>query len=176
MADGKLPVNEQRLAAATKRAVQAAGGLAECESETGLSDSQISRCCSPHQRDSITIRDAVRIDAIGHGEQGHPHILSAMASLLGAVVIPLPEAVTDNRCLQMSVLDLSSELGDVSRAIADALTSGSSGGVEVTAIEAAAVLEHVSDLERGAARLRHQLEAIAKGNAQIGRGRNAAQE
>ena len=164
MAD-KLPVNEQRLAAATKRAVQAAGGLANCEKETGLSDSQISRCGSPNQRDSITIRDAVRIDAIGHGEQGHPHILIAMASILDCVVIPLPEPVTDDRCLQMGVLDMSSELGDVSRAIADALSSSSSGGTEVTSIEAAAALEHIADMERATARMRHSLERIARGDA-----------
>ncbi|MBW6524449.1 hypothetical protein KZ810_13150 [Sphingomonas sp. RHCKR47] len=163
MAD-KLPVNEQRLAQATKRAVQAAGGLADCESETGLSDSQISRCCSPHQRDSITIRDAVRIDAIGHGEQGHPHILNAMAGILGAVVIMLPEPVTDDRCLQMGVIEMSSEMGDVSRAIADALSSGSAGGTEVTKVEAAAALEHVADMERATARMRHSLERIARGD------------
>lgn len=163
VAEGKLPADEQRLAAATKRAVQAAGGLKVCEDEIGLSDSMISRFCSRDQRESISIRDAVRIDAIGHGEDGHPHILNAMASMLGAVVIMLPEPITDDRCLQMSVIDLSSELGDVSRGVADALASTSAGGATCLPAEARLVLEQLSGLDRASARLRHQLETIAGG-------------
>lgn len=163
MADGKLPANEQRLAAATKRAVQATGGLKVCEDEIGLSDSMISRFCSPNLRDSISVRDAVRIDAIGHGEAGHPHIINAMASILGGVFIMLPEAVTDDRTLQMSVIDLSCELGDVSRSIADALAGTSDGGCSVTAAEAREALAQLADHDRAAARLRLTLERIAEG-------------
>ena len=42
MGDAQLPVAERRLAEATKRAVQAAGGGKVCEDETGLSDTRIS--------------------------------------------------------------------------------------------------------------------------------------
>ena len=165
MVDGKLSSDEQVLAAATKRAVQAAGGLEVCERETGLSDSHVSRCCSPNHRDSITIRDAVAIEAIGHGEAGHPHILSAMARIIGGVFIMLPEGVADDRSLQMSVIELSSELGDVSRAVSDAVAGSGAGGSAVTAAEAGMVLEHLADLDRASARLRHQLERIAQGDA-----------
>lgn len=161
--DGKLSSDEQVLAAATKKAVQAAGGLEICERETGLSDSHISRCCSPNHRDSITIRDAVALEAIGHGEAGHPHILNAMARILGGVFIKLPEAVADDRTLQMSVIELTCELGDVSHAVSDAVAGSSLGGTQVLAAEAAVVLEHLADLDRASARLRHQLERIAKG-------------
>lgn len=162
MADGKLPADEQRLALATKRAVQAAGGLKVCEDETKVSDSQISRCCSPNQRDSISVRDAVRIDAIGAGEAGHPHILNVMAEILGAVVIMLPEPVTDDRCLQMSVIELSCELGDVSRAVSDALSGTGDAGTEVTPAEARVALERLADLDRSSAKLRHQLQRLAE--------------
>lgn len=163
--DAKLPSDEQRLAAATKRAVQAAGGLKVCEDETGTSDSQLSRCCSPNHRDSITVRDAVKIEAIGHGESGHPHIINAMARMLGGVFIMLPEAVSDDRQLQLTVLELSSELGDVSRAVSDAICGASAGGAQVVPAEALVVLDHLADLDRASARLRHQLECIIKGAA-----------
>ncbi|MBB4154145.1 hypothetical protein GGQ80_002055 [Sphingomonas jinjuensis] len=165
MVEGKLPADEQRLAAATKRAVQAAGGLKVCEDETKVSDSQISRCCSPNHRDSISVRDAVRIDAIGAGEAGHPHIINAMAGLLGGVFIMLPEPVTDDRCLQMSVIDLSCELGDVSRAISEALSGTSDAGTEVSPREAQAALDHLADLDRASAKLRHQLQRLADGKS-----------
>ena len=163
VADGKLSADEQRLAAATRRAVEAAGGLKVCEHETRLSDTQICRCCSPTLRDSISIRDAVRIDAIGHGAAGHPYILNAMASIVGAVVIMLPEPGGSASGLQMSVIDLTSELGDVSRAIAEAFAGSSAGGAEITPREADTALDQVADLERATAKLRHQLEQIASG-------------
>jgi len=163
VADGKLSPDEQRLAAATKRAVQACGGLKVCEGEVGLSDSMISRFCSPNLRDSISVRDAVRIDAIGHGTAGHPHILNAMASIVGGVFIMLPEAVTDDRTLQMNVIELSCELGDVSRSIADALAGTSDGGSSVTSVEARAALAQLDEHDRAAARLRLSLERIAEG-------------
>lgn len=161
--DNKLPSDEQRLAAATKRDIQAAGGLKVCEEETGTSDSQLSRCCSPNHRDSITLRDALKIQAIGHGESGHPNIINAMARMLGGMFIMLPEAVTDDRQLQLTVLELSGELGDVSRAVSDAICGSSAGGVDVTPAEASVVLDHLADLDRKSAQLRHQLESIAKG-------------
>jgi hypothetical protein len=163
MFDGKLSSDEQVLAAATKRAVQAAGGLEICERETGVSDSHISRCCSPNHRDSITIRDAVALEAIGHGEAGHPHILHAMARIRGGVFIMLPEALVDDRSLQMSVIELSSELGDVSRAVSDAVAGTGAGGSAVLPAEAGMVLDRLADLDRASACLRHQLERIANG-------------
>lgn len=164
MPDRSLPSDEQVLANATKKAIQAAGGLEVCERETGISDSQLSRCCSPNRRDSITIRDAATIDAIGHGTDGHPFILNAMARVIGGyVVVQLPEADADQPCLVRTLLDMTTELGDVSRAINDAMCSTSSGGTTVTPGEAVVIREHLDDLDRASARLRQRLDAIAGG-------------
>lgn len=164
MADRALTSDEQVLAKATKLAIQAAGGLDICERETGISDSQLSRCCSPNHRDSITIRDAATIESIGHGAEGHPFILHALARVIGGhVVVRLPDAHDGEACLVQSTLDLTTELGDVSRAIGEAMCSTSAGGVTVTPGEATVILEHVEELERATARLRHRLEAIAGG-------------
>lgn len=166
MADHAISPEEQILARATKLAIRAAGGLEICERETGTSDSQLSRCCSPNARDSITIRDAAAIEAIGHGQPGHPHIVHALARLLGGVFIQLPDAAIDAGGLQLGVLELSAELGDISGAVRDALGATSAGGSAVTPAEAMMVLDHIADLDRASARLRHSLEAIAKGRAE----------
>jgi hypothetical protein len=157
-----LPIEERRLALATKRTIQAAGGLKVCEAETRLSDTHLSRFCSTEQRDSISIRDAVRLDALGN-EEGAPHILGAMASILGYVVIPLPEPVTDDRCLQGGVMELAIELGDLSRTISHALCGSSEGGPAVTPREAEGGLADVAALERVTARVRVILENLARG-------------
>lgn len=163
MASAPISSDEQVLALATKRAVQAAGGLEVCSRETGLSTSHLSRCCSPHERDSITERDAATIEAITHGSAGFPHILSARARLLGCVVIPLPQVHDDPTGLQLSVCEISAEFGDVARGIAEALNGGGPGGTRITKAEAALVLEQMVDHDRASARLRFQLERIAKG-------------
>jgi hypothetical protein len=169
MADRALTTDEQILARATKAAIQAAGGLEDCERETGTSDSQLSRCCSPHQRDSITIRDAVAIESIGHGQPGHPHILRAMARVIGGlIVVALPDGPEDDHGLVNSVLELTTELGDVSAAIASSLRGDSAGGADVTKAEAALALEHLHDLDQASAKLRRKLERIAKGEAPPG--------
>lgn len=150
-----LSTDEQILAAATKKAIQAAGGLEKCEAETGISDSQLSRCCSPNQRDSITIRDAVTIESIGHGNSGHPHILRAYARLLGFVLIPQPEGPADADGLALSVMTLTSELGDVAQAINDALRDR-----VVTAGEVAVALEQLDELDQASATLRLKLKSL----------------
>ena len=165
MADPALSPDEKVLALATKRAVQAAGGLEVCERETPLSDSQLSRCCSVNHRHSITIRDAAVVDTLA----GYPHILHALARVIGGVVvIELPSAEDDPDCLVQSILELTTELGDVSGAVASALRGDSAGGAAVTPAEAGLAIEHLDDLDRASARLRRKLERIAEGNAPPG--------
>lgn len=164
MADRGLPVDEQVLATATKHAIQAAGGLDVCERETGLSDTQLSRCCSPNRRDSITIRDAVAIEAINHGRDGHPHILRAMARVIGGcAVILLPEAEeAGGDCLRSGAIELTAELGDFQASLLDAFRANSAGGESMTPAEAAVAIERLDDVDRVSARLRHHLEHIAR--------------
>lgn len=163
MADPALSPEEQVLALATKEAIRAAGGLEVCARETGLSTSQLSRCSSPHHRDSITERDAARIEAIAHGSPGHPHILRARARQLGGVFVMLPEANCEGSGLPTSVMEMAAELGDVSRAIQDGLSSHGPDGTKMTPAEAQIALEQLHDHEAATARLRLALEQIARG-------------
>lgn len=151
-----LTTDEQVLARATKQAIQAAGGLEVCSRETGISTSQLSRCCSPYQRDSLTVRDAHTIEDMAHGKSGHPHILRARARLLGFLMIKLPEATDDPNGLLQSVMTLTAELGDVAQAINDALRDQ-----VVTPAEAAVAIEQLNQLDEASATLRLQLNSIA---------------
>lgn len=160
-----LSPDEQVLANATKRAIQTAGGLEICARETGLSDTQLSRCCSPNRRDSITIRDAVAIESINHGTDGHPHILRAMARAIGgcAVIVLVEPDGDDATCLRSAAIELAVELGDFHGALLDAFRANSAGGEKMTPGEAAVAIEHLDDVDRVSTRLRHHLEHIAKG-------------
>lgn len=164
MADARLTADEQVLAAATKRAVQALGGLDIASRETGLSDTQLSRCCSPNHRDSLTLRAVATIESLTHGNDGHPHILHALARVVGGViVVPVPEFFGDGAGLVQSTLDIATELGGLSCSISDAMHESSAAGAEVTPGEAAVARERLDALDRASARLRLRLNHIAEG-------------
>lgn len=154
MTDAPLTSEEKILALATKRAIQAAGGVDVCARETGLSTSQLSRCNSPNHRDSLTIRDAHTIEAIG--ESGQPHILRAQARLLNCVVVPMPEATVDVACIASGTMELTGELGDFAQQVHGALSDG-----EITPGEAVLAIEHLDDLDQASAALRLKLRSIA---------------
>lgn len=154
MTDQPLSSEEKILALATKRAIQAAGGLDVCARETGLSTSQLSRCSMPSHRDSLTIRDAHTIEAIG--DSGQPHILRAQARLLNCVVVPMPEAIADVACIASGTMELTAELGDFAQQVRSALSDG-----EVTPAEAALAIEHLDELDQASAALRMKLRSIA---------------
>ncbi|APR52011.1 hypothetical protein CA223_06705 [Sphingomonas koreensis] len=156
MADRNLSAEEQRLARATKLAVQIAGGLDSCSEETGKSTSQLSRCCSSESIDSISIRDAVIIDSIGFGKAGHPAILNAYARLLGGVYVQLPTGPDDPEGVTISLTEMTAELGDVAAEVRRALTDDG----KVNAKEAWIILEQLHDLETKSATMRVLLQRI----------------
>jgi hypothetical protein len=156
MRDRGLTTDEQVLARATKGGVQAAGGLDICERETGKSDSQLSRCCSTSLPDSISIRDAVIIDAIGVGKAGHPHILRAQARILGFLCVPQPSIPGSDDRLLKTVAEMMAELGDVATEVADALRDDG----ECDAREARRILIQLDEHDTVSARLRAELNAI----------------
>jgi hypothetical protein len=108
--DRALPIVERRLATASKGAVEAAGGLAACKSETGLSHAQISRCCATHEPDNLSLRNALRIDRLGRGVEGYPEILNAFAAELGCAVIILPTVDGGAEGLPLTVCELALRL------------------------------------------------------------------
>jgi hypothetical protein len=155
--NGALPPEERLLALATKRAIEAAGHLAVCAPATGLSDSHLSRCSSIDSRDSITIRDARTIDALGTGVAGHPFILQEYARQIGFVAIQRPTGPQDPDGIMQSMMELTSELGDVAASISAGLRDR-----KINAAEARHALDQLFELDRASATLRHKLEELAK--------------
>lgn len=161
MRERDITSDEQVLAEATKQAVQAAGGLEVCGRETGKSTSQLSRCCSKFEPDSITIRDANIIESISHGRAGHPHILKARARLLGYLLVQLPEVHGAGDTLGALMTDLACELGDVAQALRETTSAGSAGGTDITKAECEALLTQLDDLDQVSARFRMTIKQMA---------------
>ena len=157
MRERALSVEEQILAQATKRDVQAAGGLEVCAAETGLSTSQLSRCGSTSHADSLTIRDAATIGALTAGTRGAPFVLHALARLAGMIIIDGPGTVDTPDCVQASVMELVQELGDVSRSVSLAVADG-----KWTTREVDASLAELDQHDVVAARLRGKLMQIKR--------------
>lgn len=145
-----LTSDEQVLALATKRAIKAAGGIEVASAETGKSTTQLSRCNSPDHPDSISTRDAIILDAIGRGHAGAPFIVSALARIAGGLFIELPQGPADGDGMIATVMQLTSELGDVARRMTDAFADDG----KCDAPEARAALAELDEMDAASAKLR----------------------
>lgn len=157
MARGDISSGEKALALATKRAVEAAGGLDRCADETAVGRSQLSRCGSVNDRDSISIRDAVTIDLIGQRSDGHPFIVRALCRQLGGVFVQLPEPQDDSSGLTLTVVELAGELGDLSDSVRSALCERSEGGASISAREREAIRLDIHQMQETLAAMDRQL-------------------
>ncbi len=162
MAQGDISSGEKALALATKRAIEAAGGLDPCAAETAIGRSQLSRCGSVNERDSISIRDAVTIDMLGQRSDGHPFILRAMCRQMGGVFVPLPEPQDDVGGLALTVVELAGELGDLSDSVRGALCAHGEGGEAVVPRENEAIRAEIHRMQETLAAMDRGL-AIAGG-------------
>lgn len=125
MAGGRdISAGERALALATKRAVLAAGGQDMCVAETRIGKAQLSRCCGPHEPDSISIRDAVTIDGLAADEEGAPHIINAMARQLGGTFVRWPTAEPTRANLIRAIGELTREHGDAVACVLDCVEDG----------------------------------------------------
>lgn len=125
-----ISIGQRRLSRATKLAIEAAGGLKVCEEETGKSDSHLSRCCQPLQRDSLNIIDAVTIDGLAGNEEGAPYIINAMARQLDGTFVRWPMATgVDGTAptradLMRAMAVLTREHGDAVACVLDTMEDG----------------------------------------------------
>jgi len=163
MPRGDISSGEKALALATRRAVEAAGGLERCADETSVGKSQLQRCGSVHERDSITIRDAVTIDLLGQRVEGQPFILRAYCRQLGGVFVLLPEPQDDADGLTLSVVELAGELGDLSDSIRSALSAQSELGPDVSPREREAIRADILAMQETLAALDQRLITKAGG-------------
>lgn len=157
MAAGDISSAEKALALATKRGIEAAGGLEPCAAETAIGRSQLSRCGSVNDRDSISIRDAVTIDLLGQRSEGHPFIVRAMCRQLGGVFVQLPEPQDDADGLTLTVVELAGELGDLSDSVRSALCERGEGGAAISLRENEAIRADIHQMQETLAAMDRQL-------------------
>lgn len=111
------------LSSASRDAIEAIGGLENAERVTTARRSQLSRCQSTNDGDTLSLRDAIALDEATLA-RGGPHILQKMALLLGHVAIPVPTAPTDHEEIQAQIMTIAADLGDVSREAIEAERDG----------------------------------------------------
>lgn len=162
MARGDISSGEKALAVATARAVKAAGGLDACAGEASIGRSQLSRCGSVNETDSISIRDAVTIDLIGQRQEGHPFIVRAMCRQLGGVFVPLPETHGAGEGLTLTVVELAGELGDLSDNVRAAVSAQGEAGKAISARERDAIRADIHRMQETLAAMDRQLVAEAQ--------------
>lgn len=163
MARGDISSGEKALALATKRAIEGAGGLDRCTDETAVGRSQLSRCGSVNDRDSISIRDAVTIDLLGQRQEGHPFIVRALCRQLGGVFVQLPEPQDDTDGLTLTVVELAGELGDLSDSVRSALCDRGEAGSAISIRENEAIRADIHAMQETLAAMDRRLLAAAEG-------------
>lgn len=110
--DIRLSPDDLALKLAFREAVAAAGGQEKVEGVTGKTQSRISDYGSPNTADFAPIDVVRKVEALGFGAPGHPHVSRALARAGGAA---LSTALPFGRGLH----DLGDHLAAVARETAD---------------------------------------------------------
>lgn len=118
----QLSPEELALKLATREAVIAAGGQVFVAGEVGRSQGVVSDWGSPQTAAFAPLNAVRRIEALGAGKPGHPHVTRALARAQGLRLGgAMPES--DNVHLSDWLCDLTGEHADVVRALASARSS-----------------------------------------------------
>lgn len=149
---------QRHLKRLSERLIKAVGGVEAAASYCRIGKTQLSDCCNPN------VAAFLPADAVEdlEGAAGEPLVTRWLARATAHLLVPLPEGPEDEDGLMASLAELTSELGDVARAVCDALKDR-----QVTPGEAAVAIEQLDELQRAGASLRLKLEALA-GSASSG--------
>jgi len=150
------------LSQATRRAIEAIGGLENAAQVTSRSTSQLGRCQSANDGDTLSLRDAVALDDATAG-RGGPHILRQIARMLGHEVIAIPTAPSDREEIKAQLMAVMTEVGDVSSEVIEAERDG-----VWTASEALRALDRTDGLLSAVTAMRGLFFALAYPAAQAG--------
>lgn len=108
-----------RLKAATRRTVRAAGGVEVASLSTRVGMQRLSSYQRPHEPDFMPIDVAADLTA----ESGDLSIVTALAQLLGCVLVRLPEEPEgEGTPWHRTLADLATRTSEVMRRLSDALT------------------------------------------------------
>ncbi|HEX7856113.1 MAG TPA: phage regulatory CII family protein [Sphingobium sp.] len=141
----------------TREAIEAAGGLEVVAQVTNAGRSQLSRCQSQNEVDTLSLRDALALDELTLG-RGGPFIATAMARLLNQVLVELPDGEAALDHVMTGVVRLSAELGHLATCVSESLADG-----KFEPKEAITALDEVHHINKVTAELRLLLIAIRDG-------------
>ena len=114
---------EQQQADVVRQLIEAAGGLEAAAEITGMGTSQLARYQSPHEQASMPLRIIAALEAVTHGQVGHPHVTRFLARRNGYALIRRPAAVAQGQDLMRLLADharTKSECeGEILEALAD---------------------------------------------------------
>ncbi len=111
--DIRLSPQELALKLASRQAVEAAGGQSFVARETGRAQSRISDYCSENTAEFMPLQLVEKIEALGAGASGHPHITRALARARNRPLVGEPGS------MPMGIDDLGDWLAIVTRENAD---------------------------------------------------------
>lgn len=157
-----LTPEQQSGKAAFKALVRAFGGQDAVAVETGVRRQKISDMTLPNVAVYPTLDLIDALEARTVGWPGWPHVTTWLCRQRGGLFVPLPVMADDHAGLAMGVVEMAGELGDVSRAVSDALCPDGDGGRAVTAAERRRALEELDALDAASARLRLALNATGE--------------
>lgn len=158
-----LSPEQQSGCASFKALVRAFGGQEAAASETGVRQQKISDMGLPNVAEFPTLDLIDALEDRTVGLPGWPHVTHWLCHRRGGVFVPLPQGEDDADGMMVTVAELAGELGDVSRAISDAVCASGDGGRDITAPEAAAALGELDGLDRTSAQLRLKLLSKIQG-------------
>lgn len=158
-----LSPDQQSGKAAFAASVKAFGGQEAASAETGVRRQKISDMGLPNVAEYPTLDLIDALEERTVGLPGWPHVTTWLSRRRGGVFVPLPQGEPDAEGIMLTVAELAGELGDVSRAVSEAVSASGDGGREVTADEARAALRELDGLDRTSAQLRHKLKAHIEG-------------
>lgn len=158
-----LSPEQQSGCASFKALVRAFGGQEAAASETGVRQQKISDMGLSNVAEFPTLELIDALEDRTVGLPGWPHVTHWLCHRRGGVFVPLPQGEDDADGMMVTVAELAGELGDVSRAISEAVCASGDGGRDVTGAEAVSALAELDGLDRTSAQLRLKLQAKIKG-------------
>jgi hypothetical protein len=155
--DIRLAPADLALKLAFREAVAAAGGQELVARESGKTQSRISDYGSPNTADFAPLDVVRRVEALGFGAPGHPHVTRALARASGAALSPaLPPA--------SGLADLGDHLAAIARETAD--LAGALAGEDLSAACTSLSLGARLRIGREAAEAIDQLEQLQRALAE----------
>jgi hypothetical protein len=155
-----LSPDQQAGKAAFKALAKAFGGQVAVEAETGIRQQKISDMGLANVDEFPTLDLINLLEDRTVDLPGWPHVTSWLCRQRGGVFVPVPKTIMQVDCLMRGMVEIATEMGDVSRAISEAVCPKSDGATAVTPREATAIRAHIADLQRAAAAMDLSLAAI----------------